>query len=306
MRHLVLALGLQAVAGLAAWLIVAIVAASVDTAALDLVTVLLLFGQLVVVPLGLQLVPVSGHALADALSRGGRFLILVGGAAAIVALAIPRGELSAAVAALYVVPALLVAAASVLRAPRIRSPSDLAAVAAGGSLAIGAFFFVLHRQDVGFAGIPELALQVGAVHFHFIGFGLVVMAGRLASRSPRRGGAAVALLVAGTLLTPIGILAGPLIRVAAAMTVVAGLLALLAGTFPVLADGRIPAAGRRLLFVSIAFALFVSASAVWYVIGETMGTTLIDIGVMARLHGSLAAIGVVFCGLLGWRLAGEG
>ena len=303
MRHLILALGLQSLAGLVVWLVIAVVAVSVDTAALDLVTVLLLFGQLVVVPLGLLLVPASDLPVADAFFRGGRFLFRIGGVAAIVSVAIPRGELSAGVAAIYLVPALLVAAGSVLRVRAIRGPSDLAAVGAGISLLVGALLFVLHRQDVAFAGLPELGVQVGAVHFHFAGFGLVLMAGALARRSPWLGAAAACLLLGGTLLTPIGMLVGPAFRVVATAAVVAGLAALLVGTFPLLGDSRIPGAARRLLFVSIAFGLFVGASAAWHVIGETIGTTSIDIGVMARLHGTFAAIGVVFCGLLGWRLA---
>ena len=158
LRRVVLALGLQTVAGLAAWVIVAIVAANIDTAELDLVAVLLLFAQLVVVPLGLVLIPASGHRLADAFSRGARFLFRIGGVAAIVSLAIPRGELSAAVASVYLLPALLVGAASVLRAPAIRRPSDLADVAAGSFLAIGALFFVLYRQDLAIEGFPELTV----------------------------------------------------------------------------------------------------------------------------------------------------
>ena len=302
MRRLVLALGLQALAGLVVWLVVAVVALSIDTAALDLVTVLLLFGQLVVVPLGLLLHPASGDRLGDALARGGRLLLRIGGVAAIASLAIPRGELSAAVAAIYLVPALLVAASSVLRVRAIRGPSDLAVVGAGISLFIGSLLFVLHRQDVAFVGLPELGVQVSAVHFHFAGFGLVSMAGALARRSPRLGTAAVYLLLGGTWLTPIGMLVATSIHVVAAAAVVGGLAALIAGTFPLLGDVRIAAAARRLLFVSIAFALFVEASAAWFVVGEATGTTLIDFGTMARLHGTFAAIGVVFCGLLGWRL----
>ena len=301
-RRLVRALGLQALAGLVVWVVIAVAALYVDTAALDLVTVLLLFGQLVVAPLGLLLLPASGDRVADALARGGRFLLRIGGVAAIASLAIPRGELSAAAAAIYVVPALLVAAASVLRVRAIRGPSDIAAVGAGLSLLIGALFFVLHRQDVAFAGLPELAIQVSAVHFHFIGFGLVLMAGALICRSRRLGTMAVYLLLGGTWLTPIAVLVGPPIQVVAATAVVAGLAALLAGTFPLLGDARVPAVARRLHLVSIAFALFVGASAAWFVIGEARGQTHIDIGTMARLHGTFAAIGVVLCGLLGWRL----
>ncbi len=154
-------------------------------------------------------------------------------------------------------------------------------------------------------GLPELAIQVSAVHFHFVGFGLVLMAGALARRSSRLGTTAVYLLLGGTWLTPVGRLIGSPIQLVAAAAVVVGLAALLAGTFPLLGDSRIPSAARRLHFVSIAFALFVGASAAWFVVGEALGRTHIDFGTMARLHGTFAAIGVVFCGLLGWRLASE-
>lgn len=304
-RRLVLAVGLQALAGLVVWLVVAVAALYVDTAALDLVTVLLLFGQLVVVPLGLLLVSASGHRTADALWGGARFLFRIGGVAAILSLAIPRGELSAAVAAVYLLPALLVGAASVLRAPAIRRPSDLAAVAAGIFLAIGAFFFVLHRQDVAIEGFPELAVQITAVHLHFVGFGLLLVAGSLARRSARMGRAAVRLLMLGTVATPLGQFIHPVLELAGTIGVTGGLLAVTVGTFSVLADGAVPAAARRLLFVSVACSVFIGAMAVLYASGVARGTPSIDIGSMARLHGTFAAIGVVFCGLLGWRLASD-
>lgn len=305
MRRLVLALGLQALAGLAVWVIVAILATNVDSAELDLVAVLLLFGQLVVVPLGLLLMPATGHRVADALSRGARFLFRIGGVAAIVSLAIPRGELAAAVASMYLLPGLLVGAASILRAPAIRRPSDLAAVAAGIFLAIGALFFVLHRQDVAIEGFPELTVQLTAVHLHFVGFGLLLAAGSLARRSPRIGREAVRLLMLGMVAVPVGTFIHPVLEAAGAMLVLAGLLVVTVGTFPVLADPGVPAAGRRLLFISIALSVFVGGLAVLHVIGEATGAPSVDIGSMTRLHGGFAAIGVVFTALLGWRLSGE-
>jgi len=301
LRRLVRALGLQALAGLAVWTIVASVAANTETAALDLVTMLLLFGQLVIVPLGLLLVPPagSGGRLADALARGGRFLFRIGAVAAMVALAIPRGELSAAVAAVYLVPALLVAASVALRVRAMRSPSDAATVAAGAFLAAGALLFVLHRQDVAFAGFPELAVQLTSVHLHFVGFGLMLMAGALARRSPRLGGAAVGLLVAGVPASAIGMLVHPAVEVAGAVAVTAGLAALAVGAFQMLRRPGVPGDARRLLFVSLATSLLVGAAAV----ASTVGARSVDVGSMARIHGGFAAIGVVFIGLLGWRLA---
>jgi hypothetical protein len=72
-----------------------------------------------------------------------------------------------------------------------------------------------------------------------------------------------------------------------------------AGTFTALADPGVPPGARRLLFVSIACSVFVGAMAVLSMIGAPMA----EVGSMVRLHGSFAAVGVVFIGLVGWRLA---
>jgi hypothetical protein len=299
LRALLRALGLHALGGLAAWLLVAVVAASVDSASLDLVAVLLLFGQLVVVPLGLLLVPAPRDTPAGALGRGGRVLFRVGGVAAIASLGIPRGELSAAVAAIYLAPALLVGASALLDARALRSTAGLAGVGARIMLAAGALLFVLHRQDVAFAGLPELSVQLAAVHLHFVGFGLLLMAAALARRGSRLGAAACWMLIAGTLPASIGTLLHPALAAIGAALVLGGLVALLAGTFPLLADGGVRPAARRLLFVSIACAAFVGMMAAL----SMLGAPAAEIGSMVRLHGAFAAAGVVLAGLLGWRLA---
>lgn len=298
LRSLVRAIGLQALGGLATWVIVAVVAINVDAASLDLVAVLLVFGQLVIVPLGLLLIQVAGDTPAGALARGGRVLFRVGGLTAIAALIIPRGELSAAVAALYLVPALLVGASAVLDARRIRSPSEGAGVVARLLLLGGALLFVLHRQDIAFGGLPELSLQLGAVHLHFVGFGLVVTASALARRGSRPGTWACWLLAAGSLPASIGAIVHPALAVIGSVLVLGGLVAVTAGTLPLLADARVRPAARRLLFVSLACAVFVALLAMQSLLGAPAG----EIGSMVRLHGSFGAIGFVFAGLLGWRL----
>jgi hypothetical protein len=299
LRSLLRALGLQALGGLAAWLLVAVVAAGVDTASLDLVAVLLLLGQLVVAPLGLLLVPAAWGTVAGALGRGGRFLFSAGGMAAVVSLAIPRGELSAAVAAIYLAPALLVGASALLDAHALRSTSDVAGAGARVMLAVGALLFVLHRQDVAFAGLPELTVQLAAVHLHFVGFGLLVMAAALARRGSRVGAAACWMLTAGAVPASIGAIVHPALAAVGALLVLGGLLALMAGTFRLLADPDVRPAARRLLFISIACAAFVAAMAAL----SMLGAPAAEISSMVRLHGAFAAAGVVLCGLLGWRLA---
>jgi hypothetical protein len=297
-RRLVRAFGLQALAGLAVWLVVAVVAANVDTASLDLLAVLLLLGQLVIVPLGLLLLRGGRTPMSRAFLSGGRALFRVGAVAALASLALPRGELAAAVAALYLLPALLVGASAVLDTRGIGSTSDLAGVVARLMLAIGAILFVLHRQDVAFAGLPELAVQVGAAHLHFVGFGLLLMAGALARRSVRLGGTATWLLAGGSLPAAIGALVHPVLQHTGAVLVIAGLATVVAGTPTVLADSGVQPMARRLLFVSVACATFVGATAALSMTGAPVG----EIASMVRLHGIFAAVGVVLIGLLGWRL----
>jgi hypothetical protein len=297
------ALGLQSIGGLVVWTMVASVAVAVDSAALDIVTVLLLFAQLVIVPLGLLLVP------GDPLVRGARYLFRLGAVAALASLAIPRGELSAAVAAIYLLPALLVGAASLLRvvtglrAGSVRQPAHLSEIVAGGFLAAGAVAFVLHRQDAAFSGFPEFAIHLTAVHFHVAGFGLMLMAGELARRRAAMGGTAVALILVGMILIPIGIMTSPLVELAGALFVVAALLVVSVGTFTTLGDAEMSAGARRALFASATFGFVVGGMAGAYVIGDAVGSPLIPVELMARMHGAFAAVGVVFFGLFGWRLA---
>ena len=305
-RRLFRATGLTSLGGLAVWVVVAIVAWRVDDATLDLPAVLLLFGQLVIVPLGLGLIDGGGPVLAVALQRAGRTGVRVGAVAALAALAVPRGELSAAVAALYLLPVLAMGLAALVgfAAAGRRHLRDLADLAAVGFLVVGAVFFVIHRQGITFGGMPEHILQLTAVHFHFTGFGLGLMARALAARSRTVGGISLVVLVAGMVVTPLGFLTVPPVQALGAVLVVAALLLVAVGT--VLALGSIGSgAARRLLFVSSVFAWLVGGMAAVSAISEALGRPAVPLVVMVSLHGTFAAIGVVFCGLLGWRLARE-
>jgi len=297
-------MGLTAAGGLVVWVLVAIVARRVDDATLDLPAVLLLFGQLVIVPLGVGLMGDGGPPVVAALQRGGRAGIRVGSVAALAASLMQRGELAAAVGALYLLPVLAIGVAGLLRgiANGLPGPADWARLIAGGYLVVGAVFFVIHRQGIAFAGMPEHILQLTAVHFHFTGFGLMLMAGALARRSARTGGIGVALLAAGMLVTPIGFLTVPPVQALGAILVFAAMLVIGVGT--VISLGRVGSgAARRLLFVSSVFPWLVGGMAAVYAVSEALGSPVIPLIVMAAVHGVFAAIGVVFCGLLGWRLA---
>lgn len=299
-------IGLVPLAGLAVWLAIAAAALLTDDPTLDLPTVLLVFGQLVIVPLGLSFLRFGGRP-EQALVRLARVGFRFGAVAVIVSLALPRGELAAGVAAIYLVPAVLVGAASAVHGVRglrggwIWQPTRLAPTAAGAMLTVGALFFVLHRQGITVGGFPDHIIRLTAVHYHFTGFGLMLIAGSVARRARRTGTAGVYLLLAGMLITPIGFLVSPLVQVIGAVVVVSAIAAITVGTASALPLMR--PAPRLILMASGGSMLVVAGLAAAYAIGEALGRPPVSVELMARVHGSLAAIGVVFCGLLGWRLA---
>lgn len=300
LRDVVRAVGLTGILGLAAWLGIALVAWRTDAEALDLVTVLLLFAQLVAVPMGLGLLRAPRRStLANGLFRFGRAGMAPGAVAALLSLAVPRGELAAAVAALYLVPALLIGAGMLVGARTTPLPSVLAGVA----LAAGALLFVLHRQDVAFSWLPELGVQLASVHLHYVGFALVAMAGAAATRGSRVAAAAAVMLAAGAALSPLGELLALWGRVAAVILVAVGVALLSAGTLARLADRRVSPASRRLLFASVAVSAYVVGAVVVGLVASPVAGASLDAGSTVRLHGTFGALGVVFVGLIGWRLA---
>ena len=290
--------GLATVSGLAIWLVVLGAALLTRDPALGLVALLLLFGQIVVVPLGLGLLDPAGP-VERSLLIGARVGFRFAAVAAVMALAVSPGPISAAIGALYLLPALAVAVAAVVRLPGSIQrrdawhASELARTAASGFLAVGALAFVLHRAGDPVLGFGEPILQLTAVHFHFSGFGLLLMAGAAARRRSRVGAAAVRLLVAGMLVTPIGFLASGIVQLVGALLVVAGLLAT-----------AMAAIGRSgWLTVSAAASFVVAVLGAVYAGSEALGSPILAIGTMAAVHGVAAAFGVVFAGLVGWRLA---
>jgi hypothetical protein len=64
----------------------------------------------------------------------------------------------------------------------------------------------------------------------------------------------------------------------------------------------LPALARPWLLAAPASSLVVAGLAALYAVTESTGQPALTVQQMASWHGSLAAFGVVGCGLLGWRL----
>jgi YndJ-like protein len=309
-RKVARALGLQALAGLVLWVVVAIAGVAAPDLGLDLIPLLLLFAQLVVVPLGLLLLT-SRTRVADAFELGARLFLRLGALAALATLAFPAGAIAGVIAAVWLLPtgfAGLSVLADFVARPRLQVAS-LARLAGGGFLVAGASFFVASRLGLRPMGFSDEIVVLTAVHFHVTGFAvlfaaaeLCAEAARVSPAAERLATAAAGLLLAGMLVTPLGFVAAAALQLVGALLVAAGVLLLAATTALVVLRGRVAGAARVTLATSALSALAVGGLAAVYAISAAGGSPVISIPAMAATHGVLGVIGVAGGGLLGWRL----
>ncbi|MEC7566099.1 MAG: YndJ family transporter [Planctomycetota bacterium] len=198
----------------------------------------------------------------------------------------------------------LVAAASLLRESTRRF--QLLPIAGGWMLiSVGAYWFgslLLNHHPLGF---DRRFVILTAVHFHFAGFALPVMTGRLIKHTEfsqpklsRRLTVLSPLMLMSIPFVGIGIAYSPLVEVFASL--------ILAGCCIVIAISQIygathlptaPSWGLSLSSTSLILAAFLAA---FYAIGEYSGNRILTIPVMIASHGTLNAVGFSLLGLVCW------
>ena len=175
---------------------------------------------------------------------------------------------------------------------------------ATGFLFVGAAFALADRADIRPFDFSATIILLTAVHFHFAGFALV-LAGALAwqARPGPTFGLAVGLLVVGIPLTALGFFGLPLIAWFGVILVASGAIAVAIET---LALGRGMSRGAGALATVAGIALLVSMPlAVIYSTGTVLGAAWLDIPTMARIHGSLNALGFALPASLAWTIEGR-
>lgn len=173
-------------------------------------------------------------------------------------------------------------------------------------LPIGAAWLVAYRfgwQPLGFAGVIVL---LTAVHFHFTGFAApiwVSLIGTMLPHASARYAWAAGGFVAATPLIAIGITLSPLLEMAGVVLLAASLVGLTLLLYRAVLPAVLDPLAKCLLAVAPLAMLVALSLAVIYAIGEYRQVQLLTIGQMVQWHGWLNALGFVFCGLWGWRLA---
>ncbi|MEU1892944.1 YndJ family protein [Streptomyces pristinaespiralis] len=262
-----------------------------------LVNLIVMLGMLVVVPAGLRLVdPVR---LAPVRRMWPTFA--VPGA---VALWLPRGAVATALALVYAIGTLVLAAQAPRRLIRTRSlaPAEIAVLTALAAPSVAGLALVAERAGHELFGftLPILALTVP--HFHFAGFTAALVAGLVC------GAAAGGLARFAALSVPLGtltVLAGYFVddwaELAGALVLTAGMWAVALLTWRDVRGAERDPYTRALLAVSAAVLVATMLLALSWAVGQAADIPHPGLTWMAATHGLGNALGFALCSVLAWR-----
>lgn len=253
-----------------------------------LVNVVVAFGVIAVLPLGLGLIEAPGLAVV-------RRFWLVGATPGAVAVWLPRGGMAVGLAVAYLAVTGLLAVTAVRRFARDRrlAPVDVAALTALVTPLAGAIALVAERGGVKLLGFGLAILALTVPHLHFAGFAAALVAGltsRAAGTALLSTGAASAVPV-GTLL----VLAGYFLSDGAEL---AGAIVLTGGLW---ATGWLAwrSGVARIAAVTLAVTMVLALN---WAAGEAFGLPHLSIQWMAATHGLANGVGFALCAVLAYRM----
>ena len=278
---------------------------------LTLVDLLLLLAVLVVVPLGLRLVPLTGH-------RARRVLLLArtvqpaGAAAGLVAFLVPTGYTAGILALGWLATCALASLDGLIELVETRSlrPRFLVPSAALAFLSVGAGWMVVSRAGIRPLGFSRDIVELTGVHFHYAGFAATLMAALVVTALRDRprlrpiGSAAALFIVAGVPITAAGIATSSAVfTIAGPLLLAGGVLSIAAITALVIAPRVVSLTARSLLWLSAGGVVVPMLLGVEYAISRVFPLPALDLRAMALIHGDLNAVAFALAGLLGWTLA---
>lgn len=297
-----------ALLGAAAWALLWILCFR-DGGTLQSIEAILALSILVIVPLLVGLTAETGLAGPPVPSlRCSLSYHPIAAALAVCGLVVPIGLFSGALVVPWLVFTCVLGAGGLSRLLRRPWRAASLCVAAGFAyLPIGGVWLCLARFGVDPMRVGEPIVILTAVHFHYAGFALPILA-TITSRYCGEHGTAPSPCIdslccgaiSGVPLTAAGISLSPLLEifgVAIVATTVVGLSILTWFSVVPTIRARAP---RMLLRLSALGAMFPIIMAVAYAVGDLYETTLIPIPEMVATHGWINALGFVLAGVLGW------
>lgn len=189
----------------------------------------------------------------------------------------------------------------------IGPPAALAVDAGLAYVVVGAAWWAAARLGWSPLGFSPVIVFLTAVHFHFAGFCLPVLAGLGARRLGGRAAPTAALgVVVGVPLVAAGITFAPAVEVAGALVTASAAFAVGVGQIRHAAGhpgGRpLPRFAAALLALSGLSVMFGMVVAAIYGIGEYVQRPWPSIPEMIPMHGAINALGFCLLGLWGWNL----
>ena len=263
----------------------------------DLVVAL---GMLVIVPLGLRLLPLAGT---DRVAWVYPLFAVPG----VVALWLPRGDLSTTLACWYGVGTLLLVALAARHAWTCLSrkavrATDAAAVTALACPAIAAFALVAERSSTEVFGFSLTILALTVPHFHYAGFAAALVAHLVAAARPSAVTTSAAWSVpAGTLVVLVGYFVNDEVELLGAAILTAGMW-LVGWTLWTRGRERTGDPRTRLLLgVSAVTLVLTMLLALDWAVGHVVDAVPhLPLAWMAWTHGLANAIGFALCALVAW------
>ncbi|WP_406398133.1 YndJ family protein [Streptomyces sp. NBC_00879] len=262
-----------------------------------LVNVIVMLGMLVIVPAGLRLMDAAELAPIRRIWP----VFAVPGA---VALWLPRSTTAAALAGIYTLGTLALAAQAPRRLARTRSlaPGEVAQLTALMTPSVAGLALVAERAGHELFGFGLTVLALTVPHFHFAGFTAALVAGLVCRATAGAAGRFAALSVPlGTLLVLAGYFLDDWAELLGALVLTAGMWTVALLTWRDVRAGGRDGVTRTLLAVSAAVLVATMLLALSWALGEATGLPHPNLPWMAATHGLGNALGFALCSVLAWR-----
>jgi hypothetical protein len=302
-------LGVSALAGGLVWLLLLFLLPA-EPRTLAPIARLLMLAPLVCVPLAIGLIAPDGHLLPARLYRLVVRAQPPAAMAAAGAFVLPSGVVAGLLGSIWLLFGSIVGLLGVVRLldRSLREVPELCISVGLLLLPVGGFWLAMARFGVRPLSFGDTIVLLTAVHFHYAGFALLILAG-LAGRRLRAGAPVArgtfrliaAGMIAGVPLVALGITFSRLLEILAVLLLVASVLALALLTLLAIAPLIARRAARALLAISALASVAPMLLAAGYASGGLVGVAL-TIPQMVVLHGAVNAFGLVLCGLLAWTL----